>query len=598
MKKLIILLCLLASLGWGQSTKIDLTKQIKNSLPIANGGTARTTPCANGELMLSNGTIYNCVEGGSHIKRLKADCGAKGDAVTDDSTAIQTCIDDVDVNGVVFCEPGLYNLGTELLITNSMSFIGPGPDTAVGCSLRTTTATMNAIHIQEDRLVVLDNFAIRSDGTAKTAGAGILVEGSTGASTNTFSRFNRLTITNQWIGVQFEDASSWRLLNSYIVSNENTGVLVRNTVTPDAGDSSIIATTFDNPNAVENLLWNSGGGLKITNSKFLSADLGIDLSVSDGVATSVFLLTGSSMEGCDINCIRMQRDGTTGTFGRIIIVGNELKADTSQTVINFPTAGITTGVIVGNNIVATSGTGITISDDGVDDFIIASNVFENLTTGINVTASGAAVTIGSNIFAGVATPWVRGTSTTILGSDGSSFEIQQTTDSVTGFQIFDADRGTPVLNVDTTNERMGVGTAAPKEILHLEASNPTARIESANASLSMVRLVESTTFLGAYVKYDGAANALQIGVHNLADSTLGNDSIGIAIDRTTDNVTIPSGLLILRQLATEPESCTTALRGSQYYDTSDEELCTCRNDGTDTEWVKQTDPTHTGHCTI
>lgn len=37
--------------------------------------------------------------------------------------------------------------------------------------------------------------------------------------------------------------------------------------------------------------------------------------------------------------------------------------------------------------------------------------------------------------------------------------IQQPTDSTTGVQIMDADGGTPVLNVDTTNERVGIGTS-------------------------------------------------------------------------------------------------------------------------------------------
>lgn len=51
------------------------------------------------------------------------------------------------------------------------------------------------------------------------------------------------------------------------------------------------------------------------------------------------------------------------------------------------------------------------------------------------------------------------TGNSIFGLNSSVF--QPTTDSTTFFQILDADGGTPILNVDTTNERVGIGTAMP-----------------------------------------------------------------------------------------------------------------------------------------
>ena len=58
------------------------------------------------------------------------------------------------------------------------------------------------------------------------------------------------------------------------------------------------------------------------------------------------------------------------------------------------------------------------------------------------------------------------------------------------------------------------------------------------------------------------------------------------------------GLSVPVQAATEPADCVEGTLGAVYYDTSDEEACTCRDDGTDLEWVKATDPTHSGHCSI
>lgn len=51
--------------------------------------------------------------------------------------------------------------------------------------------------------------------------------------------------------------------------------------------------------------------------------------------------------------------------------------------------------------------------------------------------------------------------------------------------------------------------------------------------------------------------------------------------------------------ALEPEDCVAGIVGSMYFDTDDQALCICANDGTDIEWVRSDDYTHgTGHCTF
>ena len=51
------------------------------------------------------------------------------------------------------------------------------------------------------------------------------------------------------------------------------------------------------------------------------------------------------------------------------------------------------------------------------------------------------------------------TGNSVFGLNSSVF--QPATDSTTFFQVLDADGGTPILNVDSTNERVGIGTATP-----------------------------------------------------------------------------------------------------------------------------------------
>jgi hypothetical protein len=50
---------------------------------------------------------------------------------------------------------------------------------------------------------------------------------------------------------------------------------------------------------------------------------------------------------------------------------------------------------------------------------------------------------------------------TITPSSTGQIILQPTTDSTDFFQVLDADGGTPTLNVDSTNERVGIGTATP-----------------------------------------------------------------------------------------------------------------------------------------
>jgi len=57
---------------------------------------------------------------------------------------------------------------------------------------------------------------------------------------------------------------------------------------------------------------------------------------------------------------------------------------------------------------------------------------------------------------------------TITPSSTGQIKLKPTTDSVDFFQVLDADAGTPILNVDATNERVGIGTASPGEALEIK----------------------------------------------------------------------------------------------------------------------------------
>ncbi len=98
---------------------------------------------------------------------------------------------------------------------------------------------------------------------------------------------------------------------------------------------------------------------------------------------------------------------------------------------------------------------------------------------------------------------------------------------------------------------------------------------------------------GVSVVRAGADDTTNIVLENsIAGSLAAKLTVTSAGRMTTVGVQVPPSA------ASEPEDCATAVLGASYYDTGDNTVCFCLEDGTDTEWVKITDPTHTGHCSI
>lgn len=80
-------------------------------------------------------------------------------------------------------------------------------------------------------------------------------------------------------------------------------------------------------------------------------------------------------------------------------------------------------------------------------------------------------------------------------ADGGAAVFRNFTDSTTGFQILDKDGGTPIFNVDTTNERVGIGLDNPGELLDVSSSkmifgadnNLTSRTDATSKSIKITQ---------------------------------------------------------------------------------------------------------------
>ena len=109
------------------------------------------------------------------------------------------------------------------------------------------------------------------------------------------------------------------------------------------------------------------------------------------------------------------------------------------------------------------------------------------------------------------------TNACLLGSNSAVF--QPNADSTTFFQVLDADGGTPILSIDTTNERVGIGTATPSQLLQvgttLYVNNATKRLAIGKATNDKFNTLEIIS---------PGTNSLGSGVFQVAMQSSGGDT--------------------------------------------------------------------------
>jgi hypothetical protein len=135
-------------------------------------------------------------------------------------------------------------------------------------------------------------------------------------------------------------------------------------------------------------------------------------------------------------------------------------------------------------------------------------VVENSSPTLNA-LTVTSVTDGTATLTGGAWDTLTVSNAAVIGANSAVF--QPGTDATTFFQVLDADGGTPVLNVDSTNERVGIGTAAPKAPFHvvgvLGVESKALEIPSGFASKGVFLKFNSAVDYGSLWSYDYSATA-------------------------------------------------------------------------------------------
>lgn len=291
--------------------------------------------------------------------------------------AMQTAINAAPAGSLVYVGTGSFKY-SQLTINKSLSVRGAGKYSTY---LVASSGTSNSIVVTATSAVELADLNMSASVT-RTGGASVIVDPAAGS--NFDSAFRRIQFANQFVAINFVDASDFTIEDCYFASYISEAVKVANVASPDSGDSLIFNCTFDAGSGTGNAIsQTSSGGLRILSNKFLGGNFHyLGTYNSAPTNTSILLIQGNSMEHAKTSSVAL--NGTTPTTFSFVIVEN-----------NHITVSVA------------SATGFTVTDAGYDflsDVVIGGNIF-NL--GANATAMnlgrGQRISLMPNTIRGAAT---------------------------------------------------------------------------------------------------------------------------------------------------------------------------------------------------
>jgi hypothetical protein len=225
---------------------------------------------------------------------------------------------------------------------------------------------------------------------------------------NSSSYFSNIIISGFLNGFHAIRGEMWMLTHSVINGTQSGGrpIWVENQFNTDHGDAEIDGTLIQG-NGGPAIYQTSSGGLRVENNKILcsSCNRGYYLNLCSACFTGDLFIVGNSFEGVDASGsddIRLVRQGATGSFGTITIVGNELSSGGGNcvTVPLDANGAWLTGLVIVGNVCATGGTtGTGFSIASTTGFVVADNVLQgNATTNFSsqINASATKCFIGPN----------------------------------------------------------------------------------------------------------------------------------------------------------------------------------------------------------
>lgn len=307
-----------------------------------------------------------------------------GDGVANDTAGVQKCINEsISSRESVYVPIGKYKLTSQVTINDTLYIHGDGYASVWGGDLGSlfVTENCNGFLVSTDKPVFIERLEVKS---STNNGIGITLTTST-TNTNTDSVLRDVRFSNLNYGFATLIASRFTLDNCKFEGCRVASCWIKNTSYPDGGDNTVSNCMFSGvPQA--HFFWETGGGLKLTNTKMNGGTVGIWLyPMNKSTATGVMNFSNNSIENCvyAFLCNRVEQC----QLANIVLTGNELFG-TSYSIV--------TGGVAGNYITHFLATGNVLNGPSILGGISKGLVSNNTSNGVISPGSGSAVVIKDN----------------------------------------------------------------------------------------------------------------------------------------------------------------------------------------------------------
>lgn len=391
--------------------------------PLSSAGVARVMADSVTHTLLCsfNGGAYSACTGSASLWLDITTYGAAiGASVAVNNAAFQDAHDAAIAGQPIYIPPGVgcYDISVQINVTKSVTWFGGGSGQVgtagtSGSCVRLTNATQHGFAVNSTDPVLFANFAIVSSVAVSGDGIRLTSPGVVGG----LSGAQKTRISNmQFLGL----AGSTRSVSSLFAIIENntfwncvtTCITWENTQNGDQGDTVITGNTFFGPITANGFIWRSGGGIRLTNNKFLGFAGAINIDPLD--STQDFIIANNSIESFDAIGIQVTRSSGAAAILYLQITGNQISrllgsgGVATNWGIAFGTNDATyvTDVIIAQNFISDVDVGIKMG--GGTRYRIVDNELLRITTGsaigIEIVGSAAEVIVGSNRYVGVTNP--------------------------------------------------------------------------------------------------------------------------------------------------------------------------------------------------
>lgn len=220
--------------------------------------------------------------------------------------------------GILYAPKGYYDFRSPLIIDKPVTIIGDGSniweDASTATTFSTTNRTMDMFKVRAHGVTFQDiNFGRVGGSNAADDGNAVLVGDVPRTSTQGWlgTNFTRCRFIGHCRGIWFINAASWTL-NAVDIS-ACYPLHIENRANFDAGDAAIINSTLMAMPGVQSsasIIYTSGGGLKISNSKLLGGEFGLWLQFSNPSGATIGpQLSNVSIENATGSAIKVQGPG-------------------------------------------------------------------------------------------------------------------------------------------------------------------------------------------------------------------------------------------------------------------------------------------------